>query len=86
MACGWIRVKIRLPVFLCNHIRNDDQNHSQRHEQEESDSHVFAGSFVVLIWIYVLVPLKVFIKYYSVPKPKPNYHLVCPIKAMPRSH
>ena len=29
---------------------------------------MFGGSFVVLIWIHVLVPLKVFIKYYSVPK------------------
>jgi len=61
---------------LANHIGADNQNYPECYEQHEGDNHVFGGGFVVLIRIHVLVPLKVFIKYYIVPKPKPNYHRV----------
>ena len=62
--------------FSGNHIGADNQKHPKGYEQDESDRQVFGGGFVVLIWIHVLVPLKVFIKYYIVPKLKPNYHRV----------
>jgi hypothetical protein len=61
---------------LRNDIGADNQKYAKHYEQDESDYQVFGGGFVVLIRIHVLVPLKVFIKYYSVPKLKPNYHRV----------
>jgi hypothetical protein len=65
-----------MPRYLSYEIGADNQNYSQHYEQEESDKQVPGSRFVVLIVSHVLVPLKVFIKYYSVPKLKPNYHRV----------
>ena len=71
-----MRVKITGDGFLSDEVGTDDQKNAEHDKQNESNCHMFGGGFIVLVRIHVLVPLQDFIKYYSLPNLKPNYHYV----------